>query len=661
MGYLTVANADLQCFRRTVLHIVTFHRTIVILSALFAQICSVNFINRYPCFAFELGVERLGLGLGFRCRHDGCCCCCPSSVSVLAFVVDDENGGCERVRLINNLTCTVSHHRLSQFGGCKMEGSAVFLLVFLVLLSVSRAFFLVNSRDYRRRSWGADGRPETCSNTPNSIRRGGHGDSHCSDEDLDNNDKLDYSEERRRLLAAALSVPSWWVFDDDANAVDVPPNLFDFFRGGRNDIADARSTSLFALSPRRNTTTVRRPLIDAKLLAFEDLSSELCLLRLLPVKSAFFRELQSTIEGISLLRVSEDPKTWAELNTTLTIKGIAELDKKRYLLEPVFNPEEDSAMQITKGERFEVLIETLRDRLIDMQTATMELNATATLIQQKLALLTLSEIGELLVAKFPYDVPTEGKFSYLPRLLGRCRVTFSFRRGKNQMLGNLTMIADGYSAPVTAGNFVDLAARGFYTGLPVKFTKKRLGSSLGGPDFEVANLPILGSFNDGFYDPLTAKPRRLPLELIRVEKVSGEPDLTYAGSSTLNISGSKVEAVSNSKPLLSFKIPGLVAMNHPDQKVNSASSEFFSLQQASMMDEKRTLLDGEYAPFGYIIEGMDVFEKLRAGDVIADSRVSEFGFNTLVKLRRSSFSEVVQGSSTDTGGAEKTAPEESGE
>lgn len=449
------------------------------------------------------------------------------------------------------------------------------------------------------------------------------------------------SEQRRDLLIAALSVPSWWVFNPTSvGAQNIPPRILDFFAGS----SGSDPTSLFALAPRRNTTTLRKPLIDAKLLAFEDLSSELCLLRLLPVKSAFFRELQSTLEGISLLRVSEDPKTWAELNTTLAVKGIAELDKKRYLLEPVFNPEEDSTVQISKGQRFEVLIESLRDHLTAMQAGTMQLNATETLLQQKRALLTLSEIGELLVAKFPYDVPTEGKFSYLPRLLGRCRVTFTFRRNKT-LLGNLTMIADGFSAPITAGNFVDLASRGFYTGLPVKFNKKRLGNSMAGPDFEVANLPILGSFGDGFYDPLTAKPRRLPLELIRVEKLTGEPDLTYAVGSTQTIAGSKLEAASNSKPLLSFKIPGLVAMNHPENKVNGASSEFFSLQQLSVMDEKKTLLDGDYAPFGYIIDGFDVFEKLRPGDMIEDTRVSEYGFKTLVKLRRSSFSEVVQGSS----------------
>ena len=133
----------------------------------------------------------------------------------------------------------------------------------------------------------------------------------------------------------------------------------------------------------------------------------------------------------------------------------------------------------------------------------------------------------------------------------------------------------------------------------------------------MANIPILGSFNDGFYDPLTAKPRRLPLELIRVGKSDGEPDLTYSqGLSSLSGSNAILEPTGNSRPLLSFQIPGLVAMNHPDKNQNGASSEFFSLQADSMLEEKRSLLDGEYAPFGYIGDGYNVFQDIQAGDVI---------------------------------------------
>jgi peptidylprolyl isomerase len=465
------------------------------------------------------------------------------------------------------------------------------------------------------------------------------GNSCCTTTVEDDDDDDDETSTRRRSLvtSAVLSGISGIVFcssfssgGDMAAAAAAP-----FPLSGFGKPANQASSSLYVLAPSRNSTTFRTPLLETQPLAAEVLSSELCLLRLLPVKNRFFRELQATIEAISSVRLTNSIDTWEAVAKLVQTSGISELDRKRSQLQPVFNPDEPSIMQILKAERFEILIETLRSRLVDIATAmSQQRNETATFAQQKNALLTLSEIGELLVAKYPYDVPTEGLYSYLPRLLGRCKVTFTFRRNK-RLLGNITLIADGYAAPITAGNFVDLCAREFYTGLPIKFTKKRLGS---GSEFEVANLPILGSFNDGFYDPLTAKLRRLPLEIIRIEKGSGEPDLTYAqGLSSL--SDSLLEPSINSRPLLSFKIPGLVAMNHPDKNPNGASSEFFSLQRDSMR-----LLDGEYAPFGFIIEGLDLFQELQPNDVIEATKVSEFGLQNLVKLRRSSFSEAVQGS-----------------
>lgn len=91
-------------------------------------------------------------------------------------------------------------------------------------------------------------------------------------------------------------------------------------------------------------------------------------------------------------------------------------------------------------------------------------------------------------------------------------------------------------------------------------------------------------------------------------------------------------------------MPGLVAMNHREKDENSASSEFFCLQENSVVEGKQSLLDGEYAPFGYIIEGYDLFQRLQPNDVIDATSVDEWGQLNLVKLRRSSFSEVVQAS-----------------
>lgn len=103
----------------------------------------------------------------------------------------------------------------------------------------------------------------------------------------------------------------------------------------------------------------------------------------------------------------------------------------------------------------------------------------------------------------------------------------------------------------------------------------------------------------------------------------------------------------NSRPFLSFNTPGIVAMNHPDKNPNGASSEFFALQRDSVDENKRSLFDGDYAAFGYIVEGYDLFQDLQANDVIDQTFVDEWGLLNLKKIRRSSFSEVVQGSEAE--------------
>lgn len=329
------------------------------------------------------------------------------------------------------------------------------------------------------------------------------------------------------------------------------------------------------------------------------------------------------------------------------------LDSQRMKLEPLFNQDDPTALSIAKAERGERLIENLRTEIDNINSAAMGRKGTVGFQAQKRALRVLSEIGELLVNSFPYDVPTDGKFSFLPRLLGRAKVTFTISRvesGKDQVLGNVTMLADGFAAPITAGNFVDLSARGFYNGLSVKMLKKRFGVNptltMAEPDnvvaYDIANtvdqltgeggiiqktfgnlkskkgekiddaedgeipidgtsttsIPVFGSFNEGFYDPLTAKPRRLPLEIVQFDRLTGTASLAYENSFSTLMSKSKKSNMFNSNsllvpPLLTFDIPGLVAMNHPDKNLNGGSSEFFCLTENDLFPNKAKLLDGK--------------------------------------------------------------------
>ena len=58
---------------------------------------------------------------------------------------------------------------------------------------------------------------------------------------------------------------------------------------------------------------------------------------------------------------------------------------------------------------------------------------------------------------------------------------------------------------------------------------------------------------------------------------------------------------------------GVISMARTSYDMNSASSQFF------IMHEDYTSLDGQYAAFGYVTEGMDVVDKLAEVEVIDDN------------------------------------------
>ena len=80
-----------------------------------------------------------------------------------------------------------------------------------------------------------------------------------------------------------------------------------------------------------------------------------------------------------------------------------------------------------------------------------------------------------------------------------------------------------------------------------------------------------------------------------------------------------------------------MALNHPDRISNGGSSEFFALPRRDVSMKRAKLLDGQYSPFGYIIEGSDVYQSLRPGDIIKSTDVSDTGLLNLVKIRSNAF------------------------
>lgn len=214
----------------------------------------------------------------------------------------------------------------------------------------------------------------------------------------------------------------------------------------------------------------------------------------------------------------------------------------------------------------------------------------------------VGQLEELMVDKFPFEVPVE--YSNLPQLKGRATIEFETSKG------TLRAVVDGYNAPVTAGNFVDLVNRGFYDGL--EFTRAE--------DFYVAQVGDPPGPEEGFVDPQTGEYRAIPLEIM----VQGEKKPTYG--ITLEDAGLFLE-----QPTLPFSAFGTLGMARPGDDPNGGSSQFFFfLFEPELTPAGLNLLDGRYAVFGYVTENKEVLEKIKVGDKIISAKVVE-GLEHLVE------------------------------
>lgn len=133
--------------------------------------------------------------------------------------------------------------------------------------------------------------------------------------------------------------------------------------------------------------------------------------------------------------------------------------------------------------------------------------------------------------------------------------------------GTISVELDGVNAPISTNNFISLAKDGFYDGL----TFHRI----------ISGFMIQGGDPNG--------------------NGSGGSDSTIKGEFSLN-------GVNN--PLSHTR--GAISMAR-SKAYNSASSQFFIVQ------EDKPGLDGQYAVFGYVTDGMDIVDKICENTPVVDN------------------------------------------
>ncbi|ERN42053.1 peptidyl-prolyl cis-trans isomerase (rotamase), cyclophilin family [Rubidibacter lacunae KORDI 51-2] len=309
----------------------------------------------------------------------------------------------------------------------------------------------------------------------------------------------------------------------------------------------------------------------------------------LPIDNQPTRRLQKSIEDISTqLRsrrwspVRRDIKTASVTLSTHLDDILADIPAER-------RPEAEAALA------------DIRTALIALGDAAEVKDKEQIWTQRRIILNRLDVVEEAMVQGFPFEIPAV--YANLPRLKGRAVVDVETTQG------TLTIVVDGYNAPITAGNFVDLVDRGFYDGLPV----------IRSDDFVVQTGDPVGP-EDGFIDPETGTYRAVPLEV----RARGDAEPLYG--ITFEEAGLYLDP-----PVLPFSSFGAVALARPNAEPDGGSSQFFFFKYDSELTPPGfNVMDGRYAVFGYVVDGSEILSALTTDDKVLSARTVS-GLENLVR------------------------------
>ncbi|KAK9925276.1 hypothetical protein M0R45_033605 [Rubus argutus] len=311
----------------------------------------------------------------------------------------------------------------------------------------------------------------------------------------------------------------------------------------------------------------------------------------LPINNKAIREVQKPLEDIT---------------ESLKIAGVKALDSTERNLRQASRALKQGKALIVSGlaeskkEHGVELLGKLETGMDELQQIVEDKNRDGISKKQKELLLYVGGVEEDMVDGFPYEVPEE--YQSMPLLKGRATVDMKVKVKDNPNLTDCVfrIVLDGYSAPVTSGNFVDLVERHFYDGMEIQRADGFVVQT-GDPEGPA----------EGFIDPSTEKTRTIPLEI----SVDGEKAPFYGA--TLEELG-----LYKAQTKLPFNAFGTMAMARDEFENNSASSQiFWLLKESELTPSNANILDGRYAVFGYIVENEDFLADLKVGDVIESIQV----------------------------------------
>lgn len=322
-------------------------------------------------------------------------------------------------------------------------------------------------------------------------------------------------------------------------------------------------------------------------------TGEVALRRAIPA-SPNMKAIQETLEDISyLLRIPQrKPYGTMEGNVKKVLK-IA-VDEKDSILAsiPAELKEKASLVHSTlidgKGG-LQVLLQSIKEQ--DADKVSVNLQSTLDIV---------AELETLQAPGLSFLLP--GQYMQYPRLSGRGTVefviekgdgsTFSPVGGEERKTATIQVVLDGYSAPLTTGNFAKLVMDGAYNGIKLNCSNQAILSETG-----------LDKTN-GYSVPLEIMP-------------TGQFEPLY--KTTLSVQDGEL-------PVLPLSVYGAVAMAH-----NEASEEYSSPYQFFfyLYDKRNAGLggisfeEGQFSVFGYTTIGRDILPEIKTGDIIRSAKLIE--------------------------------------
>jgi peptidylprolyl isomerase len=264
---------------------------------------------------------------------------------------------------------------------------------------------------------------------------------------------------------------------------------------------------------------------------------------------------------------------------------------------------------INKEKAIKILDTDLKSSLEALKNTIREQDISNTLLRQDESASYLADLRALQLTekKLPYTIPEE--YAALPRLLGRANIEIKlsdpkgFRDDTNKKYPDITLLVtvDGYHAPLTAGNFVDLVNRKHFDGL--SFNK-------------VEELSVqTGDKSDSKGDL-----RTVPLELFYKKDTAP----TYGYTSDEDNRATETMA-------LPFQSYGAVGMARNNEDADSGSSQVFFLKwKQALIAPGRNTLDGFYSCFGYVVNNQDYLKQITPNTKIVSAKVVSGADNLVV-------------------------------